>query len=317
MMTDLHRTTIDNQLLLFPTWEAHQRIADRAGFAFTHEAVFVSFSGGKDSVVCYLEAREVYSADKIHLLFADTGDEAPETYDYLRWFHSNIHPVVRIASKVTGRNGGGREMVTDVIDWSVTDIKAAGYITVHDEIRERYRSLVEQGRPDTIPYPGPGKRFCTKTLKVRAFERYIKGLYPDKDDRQKLCVVIGLRRQESDQRADTPAYAFDYDNLWPIWYPVFDYLTDEIIQRHHDAGIPLNPVYEYRDRSNCLGCPFASNAEVIATIKRHGAGVVQQWQALEDETGKTWRQDASIADLPASDEKETGLLSCSSGFCEM
>lgn len=45
--------------------------------------VIVSFSGGKDSQACLIEAIRIYGADRVEAVFCDTGWEHPDTYKHI------------------------------------------------------------------------------------------------------------------------------------------------------------------------------------------------------------------------------------------
>ena len=45
--------------------------------------IIVSFSGGKDSQACLIQAAKQYGADKIEAVFCDTGWEHPDTYQHI------------------------------------------------------------------------------------------------------------------------------------------------------------------------------------------------------------------------------------------
>ena len=45
--------------------------------------IIVSFSGGKDSQACLIQATNKYGADKIEAVFCDTGWEHPDTYQHI------------------------------------------------------------------------------------------------------------------------------------------------------------------------------------------------------------------------------------------
>ena len=45
--------------------------------------ILVSFSGGKDSQACLIEAAKQYGVDKIEAVFCDTGWEHPDTYKHI------------------------------------------------------------------------------------------------------------------------------------------------------------------------------------------------------------------------------------------
>lgn len=305
-----------NQLQLFPQWE--QEIEDASDFGTAHNRVYVSFSGGKDSVACYLETIKQYPKHIVRLVFADTGDETDETYDYVRWFDAHVHPVIRLTSRVVRKTSERRrELETVRISWNdpndIVRQSTNDYISVFDEIRFRH-----EGDKSVAPFPTNGIRFCTATLKVRCFDRFVRN---DCIDRSLTLVVIGLRQAESSNRANTPKFAQDTDNHWDVWYPIYKYTLDDVWEAHKVAGIPKNPTYEYRERSNCIGCPFAGIHEVKNTIARHGVKSVQGWIDLEMETGFSWRNGVSMNNIANGvtviDTKEDELLSCASGFCDI
>ena len=298
---------------LFPEWERAQKQLDREGFTPNHSAVYISFSGGKDSVACYILACQLYAKAKINLIFTDTLDEAPETYEYCAWFNANVHPITRLVTLENGRNNNGRILETHEVTWQDSiETLAETYLTVFDEITERHRS-----NPSVPPFPANGIRFCTQTLKVRAFGRWVRALYPDYKTRKEIVVGLGLRRAESDNRSDTPYFGFDLDNGWNLWYPVFDYTTAEIFELHIRHHIKINPIYQYRERSNCVGCPFSSSHEIAATVAKHGKQAISGWVALEQLTGYTWKNGVSIADLAEDTPRLVEAENCNSGYCEV
>lgn len=62
---------------------------DYQGFAYNKKErnqmkIIVSFSGGKDSQACLIQAANKYGADKIEAVFCDTGWEHPDTYKHIQ-----------------------------------------------------------------------------------------------------------------------------------------------------------------------------------------------------------------------------------------
>ena len=45
--------------------------------------ILVSYSGGKDSQACLINAIKEYGADKVTAVFCDTGWEHPDTYTHI------------------------------------------------------------------------------------------------------------------------------------------------------------------------------------------------------------------------------------------
>lgn len=303
------------QLTMLDQWNTEQRQKDYKTIPRHYERVFVSFSGGKDSVASYIIAKQLFGKDKITLIFADTGDELDKTYEYVRWFNANVHPVVRISTRVASRTEKKRNLETVVLSWIHPNYvvrQLDNLISVFNEIDNRWQS-----RQGTAPFPANGIRFCTKTLKVRAFDRYIKTFYPEREDRDKIAVCIGLRRKESSNRADTELIAEDFDNGWDVVYPIFDYSKAEVFNLHLENNIPINPAYNIRERSNCIGCPFASNKEIANTVDVYGEEVIAGWVALEQKTGFKWKNGMSIQDVHSIESSAYDLDGCTSGFCDV
>jgi 3'-phosphoadenosine 5'-phosphosulfate sulfotransferase (PAPS reductase)/FAD synthetase len=268
-------------------------------FSTAHKWVFVSFSGGKDSTAAFLEARKQYPIHIIQLIFTDTGYEHPETYDYLRWFDKHVHPIKRLASRIISEKNGRRYFENVVIDWErPVEWVRENCHTVLDELYDRH-----QRYPNVPPFPSGNARHCTKTVKVRVFERHIRSVVPLRE-RHLAVQVIGVRRSESRNRSDTPETATDSDTGCDVWYPIVDYSKLDTFRAMRKAGIPANEVYRYSPRSNCVWCPFASMKTIKETEKRH-PGIMDEMKDFEKETGWLWHQNEAIGD------------SCTSGFCEM
>jgi 3'-phosphoadenosine 5'-phosphosulfate sulfotransferase (PAPS reductase)/FAD synthetase len=289
-----------------------------------YDRVYCSFSGGKDSVASYIKVREVFPSEKIVLVFTDTGHEMPETYEYLKWFHTNVFPVTRLATFLCSVSDRGRRRLGNVLlDWDVqvSEFKEMGIITIFDEIRYRANSS-----PDSPPWPTNGIRYCTTALKINPFHKMIRGEV-EKIGRSRLLLVRGLRREESRNRSNTPELVLDEVNrdFYWFWHPVYNLTTEQVFDLHREKGIKINPVYDIRERSNCVGCPFANNKEIAKTLKVYPM-IMDEYVAIEKETGYTWKNGLSIESLVeasknGNDPEEVPdlepVVSCTSGYCDI
>jgi hypothetical protein len=93
----------------------------------------LSLSGGKDSTALTLYMRD--RVPEMEYVFSDTGEELPETYDYL------LRIEARIGKKITRLN---------------PDRPFQHYLDI-------YRGVL----------PDPRTRWCTRMLKLKPFERYV------------------------------------------------------------------------------------------------------------------------------------------------
>ncbi len=106
----------------------------------TESRRIVSISGGKDSAATALALREA-GIEAHHYVFADTGWEAPETYDYL----GTIERVLKITIERVGHPGGMRAAIAGgarfpsrVQRWCTRELKLVPLRKYHDRIAEKY-----------------------------------------------------------------------------------------------------------------------------------------------------------------------------------
>jgi len=272
--------------------------------------IFVAFSGGKDSVASYIKCRDIFG--NITLVFTDTGDEMDETYEYLEYFHNEIHPVKRIAQRHNvEKSKGNRNLELVDLEWG----EQTKFLTIFDELNYRY--LLDIERPF---WPQLGIRYCTKTLKILPFFKYIRKTIP-KAERSKVLVVKGLRREESNKRKDIPEFdtQFQARDWFYVWHPVYDLTTEEVFDLHTKNNIKINPVYNIRSRSNCVGCPFSSNKEVFDTYKIRQESL-DKYIKIEKRSGFSWKNGTFLADVVAGKDGVDYNINdegCVSGFCDI
>lgn len=96
--------------------------------------VLVSYSGGKDSQACLIEAVKKYGADKVEAVFCDTGWEHPDTYNHIK-------------------------ETVNALDVKLTILKAN-------------RDFVELARHKGR-FPSTKARFCTEELKIKPMIDFI------------------------------------------------------------------------------------------------------------------------------------------------
>ena len=101
--------------------------------------IIVSFSGGKDSQACLIQAANKYGADKIEAVFCDTGWEHPDTYQHI----SNVCKQLDVRLVILRS-----KKYTDFVDMSIK--------------RSRF--------------PSSQRRFCTSELKIKPMIDYILSL---------------------------------------------------------------------------------------------------------------------------------------------
>jgi hypothetical protein len=174
------------------------------------------------------------------ILFADTGGEKPETYQYL----GIIQPFLR------------RVGFPEVI-------------TVHYRPpRAPYATLEGQClHTGTLPSLAYGGRSCSLKWKKRPQDAFVRAWPPARAcwaRGEKVLKAIGFDASPGDRRRANHAAGHD-DPLYQDWYPLIEWGFDrhrctEIIA---DAGLPVPP------RSSCFYCPAMKKAEIVELRERH------------------------------------------------
>ena len=198
----------------------------------------VSMSGGKDSTATAL--RVIESGFSARYVFADTGWEAQETYDYLDMLRARLG----IAIDVVGVDGG---MVA--------------------KIRAR------------AGFPARKQRWCTRELKVEVLRAYHDDLV--EREQCETVSVVGIRAEESADRAKMPVFGYSEDWGGYVWRPLRDASVEQVLELHHRHGIPVNPLYRKGfSRVGCNPCIYASKEEIALTAE-HFPARIDQIRALE------------------------------------
>src|SRR5690606_28007786 len=134
--------------------------------------------------------------------------------------------------------------------------------------------------------------------------KYVRARVP-KEKRSKILIAKGLRREESKKRSDTSECVLDAEggDFYHVWHPVYNLTTEQIFDLHRQNGIQINKVYDIRDRSNCVGCPFASNQEIRNTVQVYPT-ILDRYVQIEDVTGYTWKPKTRLSDVIAGSTAE-------------
>lgn len=129
--------------------------------------IVIGLSAGKDSTAVALVFRQTFPdflVDRVHFVFADTGSELPETYDYLKKLEAYLQrPITHLVSRV-----GTLEQIID---------KYGGYL------------------------PNAQSRYCTRMSKIVPFRDYMDKLAADADV---VFNLVGIRADEPSRTGYVP-----------------------------------------------------------------------------------------------------------------
>lgn len=143
-------------------------------------------------------------------------------------------------------------------------------------------------------WPGNGQQFCTAHLKGLPYLIWLD----EADPRGVATTLVGKRRDESEDRKDTPEFieSSDYHGGRRVWHPLFLHTEEERDALLDRAGIPLLPkrligksfdqhdrLYKLPHRSmECNPCVNANRGDILML----GAHDMAKVCALEVEIGK-------------------------------
>ncbi len=204
-------------------------------------AFIASVSGGKDSTAMLCALREAGIPHRA--VFADTGWEAPQTYEYLDTIERVLGlRIERVRSKLGG-----------MVD--IARLKAG--------------------------YPLRKGRWCTDKLKFEPMREFHEKV------REELgcdtVSVVGVRGEESEERAKMAMFEFwsDWDGY--IWRPLLHWTVQDVLAIHHRHGLPVNPLYRLGfERVGCMPC-IMSRKEDVRLMAQHFPDRVNLIRATEQE----------------------------------
>lgn len=167
--------------------------------------ISVSYGGGVNStgMLCWMVEKKIVPTV---ILFADTGGEKPETYQYIEnfdvWLQQRGFP-------------------------NITTVKYYGAETHYETLEE------ETLRRNTLPAIAFGWKTCSQKYKIRPQVKYLEEKYPDSI----YYHYIGFRRGEEGRMMINPRqYHFNY-------YPLIEAGIDQegCYRLIKEAGLPIPP----------------------------------------------------------------------------
>ena len=107
--------------------------------------------------------------------------------------------------------------------------------------------------------PNRAMRFCTENLKIKPSLEFYKKFQDDWID---FINIVGVRREESETRANTECFAISKDGIKTL-YPIAYWKTQRVFDYHKEHGIDVNPLYKKGfTRVGCYPCIYARKHEL-------------------------------------------------------
>jgi len=238
----------------------------------------ISFSGGRTSGFMLWNILQAYNGklpEDVHVVFANTGKEAPETLDFvneisqkwdihIHWLEHYfgderpIHRTKEVTYETAARNGEPFERLLD----------QRGYL------------------------PNPTSRFCTSELKIKVMQSFMKKI----KGYDTWYSVIGLRYDEP-RRVASSKKANDYE-MWTNATPMYDarHTVEDVTNFWNKQNFDLNLTNAYgkTPAGNCDLC-FLKGMDTTISILKERPEMADWWIEQEkkfgDHDGAKFRKD--------------------------
>ena len=217
----------------------------------------LGLSGGRDSAALAAHMRLSHPDFDVEYFFTDTGKELPEVYEFLVKLEGFLgKPIVRLNPD------------RDFDFWL-----------------KQYNNFL----------PSPQTRWCTRQLKLRPFEQWIR---PSLDQGTKVYSYVAIRSDEEYREG----YSSTHDNLH-VRPPLKEAGIDKrgVLDILEGVGLGLPEYYEWRTRSGCTFCFFQQKIEWVRLMERHldffEEAKSYEKNAIDHGSPFTWSQGESLEQL--------------------
>lgn len=226
----------------------------------------LGLSGGRDSAALAVYMRQHYPDIDIEYFFTDTGKELEEVYEFLGRLEGFL------GKEITRLNPD-----RDFDFW----LKQYNYFL-----------------------PSPQTRWCTRQLKLRPFEQWIRPLL---EEGAKVFSYVAIRADEEYREG----YSSKHENLI-VRLPLKEAGIDKagVLELLDGAGLGLPKYYSWRTRSGCRFCFFQQKIEWVRLKEEHPEAFEEakryEKTAVEQGSPFTWCQGESLDEL-AQPERVTQI----------
>lgn len=243
----------------------------------------VSVSGGKDSTALLLLALE-RETPNLQAVFADTGHEHPQTYEYVQYLNDHVFPIRTVKADFSERFKSKRE-------WVKTKWRQHG--VPEDKVLAALEALQPTGNPFldlcvvSGRFPSTKARFCSEELKRNPIIEQVQ--MPLLDQGHEIYSWQGVRADESVARRDLPELEEVGGGLWN-YRPILKWTAQDCFAMHKKHGIKHNPLYEQgMGRVGCMPCIHTRKDELLEISKRFPDQIerVAEWERIVQSASKT------------------------------
>ena len=217
----------------------------------------LGLSGGRDSAALAVYMRQHHPNLELEYFFTDTGKELPEVYEYLGRLEGFLgKPILRLNPD------------RDFDFWL-----------------KQYNNFL----------PSPQTRWCTRQLKLRPFEIWVR---PMLEEGITVYSYVAIRGDEEYREG----YSSKHENL-KVKLPFKEAGIDKIgvLEILDAAGLGLPKYYSWRTRSGCTFCFFQQKIEWVRLMEEHPDAFKEakayEKNAIDHGSPFTWSQGESLEEL--------------------
>lgn len=257
-MTELQGKSAQNNAL-FPFY-----------FAFPlDEPIMLSFSGGRSSAFLLFQMLKFFGGqpDNLHILFANTGKEMPETLDFVKDCAINF----------------GCKIVWLEYRFDF-DQRKTGFVIVDYEKASRDGEPFSQLIDAKQMLPNVATRFCTEELKIKTMQRYMRSI-----GHRDYLNVIGLRFDEPGRIAKMRAR----NEKSRLRHTVAPLNSARVTKFHVGAfwkAMPFDLALENHNGTTPMGncdCCFMKGKKKLSSIGRDWPSLLGWWIGKERQIMKS------------------------------
>lgn len=260
-----------------------------------HTHHIVGLSGGKDSTTTLLIALSRMGQSNVQPVFVDTGNEHPETYEYLRYLEKRLHISITIlkpdfSAEMASKRAAisrdarvGRDKYGAKLRWS------------NRRKREALSELYPTGNPflDLClikgMFPSNRARFCTEALKRQVFIHFVDDIV---QRREKVVIWQGIRRDESEKRKNAKLFERVGKGFY-YFRPLIHWSEKAVFQYIAEHGLEANPLYQHMGRVSCAPCIYSNKHDLRAILQSdYGQANMEkiiEWERKVSRASKTGR----------------------------
>jgi 3'-phosphoadenosine 5'-phosphosulfate sulfotransferase (PAPS reductase)/FAD synthetase len=217
----------------------------------------LGLSGGRDSAALAVYMRQHHPEFEIDYFFTDTGKELPEVYEFL--------------TRLEGFLGKEIHHLNPDRDF--------------DFWLGQYNNFL----------PSPKTRWCTRQLKLRPFERWVRPLL---ESGTTVFSYVAIRSDEEYREG----YSSKHQNMKVVLPFRLDGIDKaRVIEILESSGLGLPRYYAWRSRSGCTFCFFQQKIEWVRLMREHPDAFEEakryEKTAVAHGSPFTWSDNESLEEL--------------------